>query len=64
MPQHVHPVIRSLETVEETLGLIKPLNSVGYNIIVAAENAGTRPPAPVPVGAGYFVLKQKLPHGK
>ena len=41
MPLHVHPVLRSLEEVEEAAGLILPIDSVGVTVQKAAETAGT-----------------------
>lgn len=41
MPIHVHPVLRSLEEVEESAGLIVTLNSSGVTNQIAAEAAGT-----------------------
>lgn len=64
MPLHVHPHLRSLELMEEGLGLIKTLNSVGFNIQVAEEASGKKPPAQLPAGPGFFVLGQKIGHQK
>jgi len=64
MPIHIHPLFRSLELAEESLGLIKPINSLGFTIHVAEENAGKRPPAVVPTGPGFNILGQKIPHSK
>lgn len=49
MPLHVQPVLRALELAAEAEGLIQPINSAGYTAVVAAENAGVRPPKPVPL---------------
>jgi hypothetical protein len=42
MPIHIAPYFRNKELAMEAAGLILPLNSDGYNQIVAAENVGLK----------------------
>lgn len=59
MPWHFHPLLRSLEKAEESLGLIKSLNSVGYTVQLAEEQAGTSP-APALSDGFFWFLGQKI----
>ena len=57
MPLHVQPVIRFLEEVKESEGVIVSMDSVGVTQYKAAENAGTKPKI-VPL-LTYFAGKGK-----
>jgi hypothetical protein len=64
MPLHVHPILRSRELMMEREGLIKPQNSVLYNLFVAQENLGQKPPAVLPVTNGTIIRGNKYNEGK
>lgn len=47
MPIHIHPFFRSLEIkVLEPSGIYPTLNSAGYTVQLAEEQAGTKPTPP------------------
>ena len=54
MPFSIHPYFRDKEQAMETAGLIQSLDSVGYTVQVAEENAGTTPEPTLLVGSNWF----------
>lgn len=61
MGVHIAPVIRQMDNARITAGLLQNIPSVGYTLIEAQEDAGTRPAPPVVLGFFYFGGSQITP---
>jgi len=62
MPWHSHPFLRDMERAKESTGWFEAENSVGYNVVTAAENAGTMPPPSRFVGASWYFAATTQAH--
>jgi hypothetical protein len=54
MPFQIHPYFRDKELAMESAGVIQALDSVGYTVQDAAEDAGTLPEPTILVGSNWF----------
>lgn len=54
MPFSIHPYFRDKELAMESASLIQALNSVGYTVQEAAEDAGTLPAPTILIGSNWF----------
>jgi hypothetical protein len=61
MAMHTAPTIREMDNARVTAGLLINLDSVGYTVTEAQEDAGTRPAPAVVKGFFYFAGSKITP---